>query len=42
VLDDVLRADRGQVVVLTVATTAALSFVGGRAILISRASRGES
>jgi len=42
VLDDVVRADRGQVVVLTVATTAALSFVGGRAILISRASRGES
>ncbi len=41
-LDDIVRADRGQVVVLTVATTALLSFVGGRAILMSRASQGES
>lgn len=41
-LDNVVRADRGQVVVLTVATTAALGFVGGRVVLSSRASRGES
>jgi hypothetical protein len=40
-LDDVVRADRGQVVVFTVAATAALGFFGGRAILIGRASRGD-
>ena len=40
-LNDVVQADRRQVVIFTVATTAALSFVGGRAILSSRASRGE-
>jgi putative flippase GtrA len=38
-LDNVLGAHREQIVVLTVATTAALSFLGGRVVLSSRPSR---
>lgn len=41
VLDNIVRADHGQVVVFTVATTAVLSFVGGRAVLVSGVRRGE-
>jgi putative flippase GtrA len=32
-LDNVVRADRGPVVLLTIATTASLSFLGGRIVL---------
>ncbi len=40
VVDDVLHMDHAQVVVLTVLTTAALSFLGGRAILVAGIGRG--
>lgn len=39
-LDEVARADRLVVVGLTVAATATLGFLGGRALLIAQAARG--
>lgn len=38
-LNDVLLAARGQVVVITIVTTAGLSFLGGRFVLTARPSR---
>jgi len=38
-LDNVVRAGRWEVVVLTIAATASLSFLGGRVILIRRHTR---
>ena len=39
-LDDLLHVDHARVVVLVVLTTAALSFLGGRAILVTAIGRG--